>query len=318
LFLQDVGVNENADPNNNSAGENNGPENQMPSTSNAGRKRKHSPTMDGEPFTKMKKGKIEQESKLENNVNEKKTFQKLKNKFSKLEVMKGKKEKKLQIENKSKDVAQSKNEKSNSVTKPVSEKTGKDVEKNLDKNKKEHNAVTKDTPKVVTVSAEVPASFKKQADKKSPDTLKKKGKRTHSQSANDDTNSTNDKISTPIAQNLGTVPSITVQEPTPIVKSGTPATKSPAVSNGLQDGEVEIWIPNKKYKGNKDTNITPKANFASFDQSRPPVAFVKRSLSKSLKKTPSSQKTPTASGVTGSAKRVSFDMKKNKAQGKKF
>ena len=313
-ILEGSGVNENDDPNNNRAGEDTAAENQMPSTSNVGKKRKHSQTTDGEPFTKLKKGRMEQVSELDDVSDEKKTLKKLKNKFSKLDVMKGKKDKKIQMEKK--EVTQSKEKEiSKILMEPVSEKSSKKANK-LDKEKMKTNSENKVTPKIVTVSAEVPASFKKHTDKKSPDTLIKKGKRTHSQSTTEG-NLTNSQMSTPIAQNSsGVVPSISIQQPTPLGNSGTPAAKSSVDSDDLQDGEVEIWIPNKKYKGNKDTNITPKANFASFDQSKPPVAFVKRSLSKSLKKTPSAMKTPTAGGKNGSAKRVSFDMKKNRAQGK--
>lgn len=112
------------------------------------------------------------------------------------------------------------------------------------------------------------------------------------------------------------IPKIVITEATPLKVKDIYIDK--ATSSDLQDGEIEIFVPNKKFKGTPEASAakTPKSNFAAFDGTRQPMAFVRRSLSK-LKKTPSSLKAPGSGrkASTGSAKRVSFDMKKNKAQG---
>ncbi|KAL4219159.1 Ribosomal RNA processing protein 1 B [Mactra antiquata] len=77
------------------------------------------------------------------------------------------------------------------------------------------------------------------------------------------------------------------------------------------EGEIEIWVPNKKYKGNQDSNR--RSSFAVFDNTTPPVAFVKRAHGK-LKQSPSAMKKASVSKSSKSSKRVSFDLKKNQAQ----
>ena len=97
----------------------------------------------------------------------------------------------------------------------------------------------------------------------------------------------------------------------------TSKTKPPTTEE-LQDGEIEIWVPNKKYKGNKPTGST----FAKFEKTKAPAAFVKKALTKMKKQSISEGKvkddgSSSMKGSTGSAagKKVKFDMKKNKALG---
>lgn len=249
-------------------------------------------------MTKIKKKKQE----AENTGTEKKTLKKLMNKFSKLDVKKGKKDKKSEIiKNEKAASPQSKKKmKSNDCDQPVTHTEGK-MEMNVEETK---NNLDTETAQVFTVSAVVPTSLKKKTEGKTPDLLKTKGKRTYSQTQSNE--SSPNPVATPSVSGEKRVPDI-------VLESASPVLASVSNTSDLQDGEIEIWIPNKKYKGNKTT--TPQSNFAVFEHSKPPAAFVKRSLSKSLKKTPSALKTPGAGKTPGSNKRVSFDMKKNKAQG---
>ena len=113
---------------------------------------------------------------------------------------------------------------------------------------------------------------------------------------------------------------------TPAETSGpkTPAETSgskTSVTDNLQEGEIEIWVPNKKYKGNKPSS--PGSTFAKFEKTKAPAAFVKKALTK-IKKQPVSESkgkddsSSSLKGLTGSAsgKKVKFDMKKNKALGR--
>lgn len=132
-------------------------------------------------------------------------------------------------------------------------------------------------------------------------------------------------------------PIVTVTQPTEernitpnvaTVSSGksNDSNNSKSETSDLQEGEIEIYIPNKKYKKtpvntskslpSTSTMPTPKAALFQFDNSKPPMAFVRKSLAKVVK-TPTSATTPgSAKSRSEKAKRVSFDMKKNKAQGK--
>ena len=110
--------------------------------------------------------------------------------------------------------------------------------------------------------------------------------------------------------------------PTITVKAATPETSSAntKASDKLEEGEVEIFIPNKKYR--KGSASSTGSDFAKFDGSKPPVAFVKHAYNK-VNKTPKTPKTPVNRSTTSlnartrsETKRVSFDMKKNKAQGR--
>ena len=105
-----------------------------------------------------------------------------------------------------------------------------------------------------------------------------------------------------------------------VKETETSESKTP-VTDDLQEGEIEIWVPNKKYKENKPTSSG--STFAKFEKTKAPAAFVKKALTK-IKKQPVSEskgKDDSSSnlrGSTGSAsgKKVKFDMKKNKALGR--
>lgn len=274
----------------------------MPSTSSQVQgKRKHSLTDDGEDelLTKIKK------KKLEDSSSEKITLKKLRNKFTKLDLLKGKKEKKMDT-----DVSFEATEISRSTKRAsIKQQPGGNDEcvfemptTTVQVVQHKNEAVTNTS--IITVSAEVPSACTRSMERMTLDTPKKKGKRTHPWAEITDNTESSSKTPEPTDK----VPAIVVAKATPQITK--PVVKPPG-NNDIQDGEIEIFVPNKKYKGGKVT--TPKSNFATFDQTKPPVAFVKRSLSKSLKKTPSTMK---GSGLTpGSSKRVSFDMKKNQAQG---
>ncbi|WAR06184.1 RRP1-like protein [Mya arenaria] len=108
------------------------------------------------------------------------------------------------------------------------------------------------------------------------------------------------------------VPEIVVSTATPT----TPSVQTPNSSKweAPEEGEVEIFVPNKKFK--KSSQKSPAADFAVFDSSKPPAAFVRKAYSKVNKpQTPTSIVNTPGSAKTRSNKRVSFDMKKNKAQG---
>ena len=105
-------------------------------------------------------------------------------------------------------------------------------------------------------------------------------------------------------------------------KTNEPKTTEPKahVTDDLQEGEIEIWVPNKKYKGNKPAGST----FAKFEKTKAPAAFVKKVLTKIKRQSPSVKETKekgddsnktNGSTESASGKKVQFDMKKNKALG---
>ena len=107
---------------------------------------------------------------------------------------------------------------------------------------------------------------------------------------------------------------------------GKPDVSSRSVNTELKEGETEIFVPNKKYlkaHGTPQTTPTtsksnmPKAALFKFDKSRPPMAFVKKSQIKVDKRRKSVGTPGSAKSMSERDKRVSFDMKKNKAQGKR-
>ena len=86
------------------------------------------------------------------------------------------------------------------------------------------------------------------------------------------------------------------------------------MSDDLEEGDIEIWIPNKKYKG-KQSSVPP---FAQFEKTKQPVAFVRKAMSKVKKQSPKpsvNQSNQSETETATSAKKVKFDMKKNKALG---
>ena len=136
-------------------------------------------------------------------------------------------------------------------------------------------------------------SVKKKRSKQTPD--KSKGKLENSSKSTSD---------------IGTVKSSLDTE-----VSGSSNGKIP-VSDDLQEGEIEIWIPNKKYKEKKQSG----AGFAKFEKVKPPAAFVKKALTKVKKQSPKQAiaESKETDKTTASAKKVKFDMKKNKALGGYF
>lgn len=103
----------------------------------------------------------------------------------------------------------------------------------------------------------------------------------------------------------------------PAKRTKIDATSSDANAD-LQEGEIEIWIPSKKYKEKKSCS----SGFAKFEKTKTPAAFVKRALTK-LKNPSVSQRgkvteetTPGKTKEPASVKKVQFNMKKNKALGK--
>ncbi|KAL3887130.1 hypothetical protein ACJMK2_027084 [Sinanodonta woodiana] len=111
--------------------------------------------------------------------------------------------------------------------------------------------------------------------------------------------------------------------------------KSTPVSRGievpLEKGEIEIYVPNKKFKGNlKGTELlkgkpgstdseekkTPMSAFAMFQKAKIPIAYVQKALFKKFAaKQAKAKKDSDTSLLDSSKKRVSFNMKKNKALG---
>ncbi|OWF42212.1 ribosomal RNA processing protein 1 homolog A-like [Mizuhopecten yessoensis] len=91
----------------------------------------------------------------------------------------------------------------------------------------------------------------------------------------------------------------------------------------LLQKEVEIWIPNKKYKGKIKAPLSEQksagSQFAKFDVglSTPP-AFLRKASAKSTPKSDKKRKDPETESPTlstpGSMKRVSFNMNKNQAK----
>ena len=83
----------------------------------------------------------------------------------------------------------------------------------------------------------------------------------------------------------------------------------------IQDGEIEIWVPNKKLK----TSKIGGSAFAKFEKARLPSAYVKKAFTLTKKQSPGyNNKEGRYSSRTSSlpSKKVQFDMKKNKALGK--
>lgn len=175
------------------------------------------------------------------------------------------------------------------------------VERVEQNNEKVDNAVKASTSKksqVVQIEAEVPSSLSKKSEI-SVEKVLKSGKRRRSESDVTALKSMSEKL-----QPTNTTPEIVVN---------APSVNASNSSGNAEEGEIEIWIPNKKYKGKKEANR--RSSFAAFDHSGPPSALVRRAHSK-LKQTPSTMKKATAArSASKNSKRVSFDLKKNQAQG---
>lgn len=183
---------------------------------------------------------------------------------------------------------------------------------------------------IITVSAGIPDSYRvvsepsshpgddcdTRADSSAIKSAKKTGKKLKGAKGSQTANTED----TPLSGKKRKIPAIVVTDHsspgnkgvTPLGKSGSSKLKTPDAD--LQEGEIEIFVPNKKFK--KNTDSTPKSALVAFDSSKPPVAFVKRSLAKvdKTRVTPTTAVTP-GSAKSMSEKKVSFNMKKNKAQG---
>lgn len=183
---------------------------------------------------------------------------------------------------------------------------------------------------IITVSAGIPDSYRVVSEQSSDPRVKgdtpadssviKSAKKTGKRLKGAKGSQTASTEHTPVSGKKRKIPAILVTDHsspgnkgvTPVGEGGSRKLKTPDAD--LQEGEIEIFVPNKKFK--KNTDSTPKSALVAFDGSKPPAAFVKRSLAKvdKTRVTPSTAVTP-GSGKSMSEKKVSFNMKKNKAQG---
>lgn len=341
MFLS-VG-NENEDPNNNNTTDSEEDEPDTDpveiDTKKKKGKRKHSleniDTSD-EPLTKLKKkDSVEKSEKSERSSGDNKTLKKIKDVF-KGKYKKGKKSEIGIVKNEGKDSVKTEAAVSKSNASQTSGKVAKKAKTNIDDE-------LADASNVVMVTAGIPALYRVTRESVKKDNAKagtsaqienaikdtkkdlKKKKQVDTDKGAEQTNVKN-TIATPTSEEKVT-PAKKRKAPSPPIivtdqngeetpKNEQSGNNSKPTGTDLEEGEIELWVPNKKYKKTPQSGVinTPKAALFTFDGSKPPPAFVKRSLVKA-DRTPKTPVNP-GSAKARSDKRVSFNMKKNKAQGK--
>ena len=194
------------------------------------------------------------------------------------------------------------------------------VGKSTEKEKKK--SVWKVTPiinhETKTVTDSVEASTDKSEIKLSKDAPAKGQKDSSAQRKTTEAELENNKSESVTKEGKGQSSNKTTDKQTAIISSHitkeSESSKGKSTMSDDLEGDIEIWIPNKKYKG-KQSSVTP---FAQFEKTKQPVAFVRKAMSKVKKQSPKpsvNQSNQSETEAATSAKKVKFDMKKNKALG---
>ena len=194
---------------------------------------------------------------------------------------------------------------------------GKSTEKEKKKSVWKVTPISNHETKTVTDSVEV--STDKSEIKLSKDTPAKFRKDSSAQSKTTEAELENNKSESVTKEGKGQSSNKTTDKQTAIIsshitKESESSKGKSTVSDDLEEGDIEIWIPNKKYKG-KQSSMKP---FAQFEKTKQPVAFVRKAMSKVKKLSPKpsvNQSNQSETETATSAKKVKFDMKKNKALG---
>ena len=194
---------------------------------------------------------------------------------------------------------------------------GKSTEKEKKKSVWKVTPISNDETKTVTDSVE--SSTDKSEIKLLKDTPAKVQKDSNSQSKITEAELENNKSESVTKEGKSQSSDKTTDKQTAIIsshitKESESSKGKSTVSDDLEEGDIEIWIPNKKYKG-KQSSVTP---FAQFEKTKQPVAFVRKAMSKVKKQSPKpsvNQSNQSETETASSAKKVKFDMKKNKALG---